>query len=251
MRQIERTVLPPRLQTFLQRRQERIDAEITSGTADVDRSWRSARQTVSIRGPSNSVLHALRQMSGRRERCMYCLDSHGCDIEHFRPKARYPRRMFDWSNLLLCCTECGRYKGDRFPLTQADEPLLIDPTTEDPWRYLDFDPDTGCLIPRIDPVSMREIDKGAQTVAIFRLDQREGLSEACLITFRRLSKLVQQALDAEVTPQVDDLVTALRDVDDHGLLPWCFGPSGRTVEPFRSLHLRYSDVWSGCAEQLL
>jgi hypothetical protein len=63
-------------------------------------------------------------------------------MEHFRPKSRYSDQMFRWPNLLLCRTECERLKGDRFPL-QHGSPLLVDPTQEDPWQHIDFDPGTG------------------------------------------------------------------------------------------------------------
>ena len=73
------------------------------------------------------VLTSLQTMMGERQRCMYCLDSHGSAIEHFRPKAAYPARMYHWPNLLLCCTECGRLKGNQFPLA-GRQALLIDPS---------------------------------------------------------------------------------------------------------------------------
>ena len=34
--------------------------------------------------------------------------------------------------------------------------------------------------------------------------------------------------------------------DDHGLLPWCFGEIGRTVEPFSDLRLQQPDTWMAC-----
>ena len=36
------------------------------------------------------------------------------------------------------------------------------------------------------------------------------------------------------------------DRDDHGLLPWCFGEIGRTVEPFSDLRLQQPDTWMAC-----
>ena len=121
-----------------------------------------------------SVLETLRRMTGERERWMYCLDSHGSDIEHFWPKTPYPERMFRWVNLLLCCTECGRLKGNRFPLERG-EPMLIDPTVEDPWHFLDFEPRTGLITVRFDADSGSYSRKGEVTVEMLRLDRREAL----------------------------------------------------------------------------
>ena len=82
---------------------------ITSGAGrnlEGESTWDGARRTKPL-----VTAATLKHMMGERERCMYCLDSHGTDIEHFWPKTPYPERMFFWPNLLLCCTECGRLKG--------------------------------------------------------------------------------------------------------------------------------------------
>ena len=94
----------------------------------------------------NDARH-VRDNAGLRQRCMYCLDSHGSDIEHFRPKAPYPKSMYQWTNLLLCCTHCGRLTGNQFPLAGRSA-LLVDPTKENPWDSLDFDPTTGNISAR-------------------------------------------------------------------------------------------------------
>lgn len=106
MRRIHRVPLPAGAMAYLDRRRV-----VTAGAANVEQAWKSARQTKALA----TVVHTLQSMAGARERCMYCVDSHGSDVEHFWPKAGYPQRAFEWPNLLLCCTECGRLKGDRFP----------------------------------------------------------------------------------------------------------------------------------------
>ncbi len=80
---------------------------------------------------------ALSAMASGLERCMYCEDSHGCDVEHFRPKARHPQHAFVWENLLFVCTECNRQKNDTF------DPLVIDPTKDDPLDHVVLSPTTG------------------------------------------------------------------------------------------------------------
>lgn len=249
MRRIERLTLPAAAQRYLDGRQSRLDNEVALAQADVEQAWKSARKTKAVGGDERSVLSTLRQMSGARQRCMYCLDSHGCDIEHFHPKADYPGNAFRWSNLLLCCTECGRFKGDRFPL-QGVDPLLIDPSAEDPWTHLDFDPDTGNIGPRFDLGSGDWSVKGRCTVDTLHLDRREALAQGHLVTFRRLTSVVERELAREPTPLLESLLGDLRTSDDHGLLPWCFGPAGRVVAPFQSLHDRYPDVWAQCVARL-
>jgi len=74
----------------------------------------------------------LREMAGGRNRCMYCEDNEGTDIEHFWPKSEYPNRAFSWSNYLLACAYCNsNFKRTKFPTTNG-QPDLLDPTAEDP-----------------------------------------------------------------------------------------------------------------------
>jgi uncharacterized protein (TIGR02646 family) len=244
MRRVARPALPKSARTYLNKRQSSANRDLGRGTLNIEREWKAARQTKAL----GSVLQVLRQMMGPRERCMYCLDSHGCDIEHFRPKSSFPVHAFRWPNLLLCCTECGRFKGAQFP-TEHGRPLLIDPTAEDPWRFLDFDPDTGTLTPRFDVEANDWSPKGAKTVEVLQLDRREALGNVYLATYRRLCRVVQRWLAADAI-NAPALLTELRAMDDHGLLPWCFGPSGQMVAPFATLHQRHQAVWAACLRRL-
>src|SRR5512139_828552 len=118
MRQLHRPVLPPRVAAYLARKQGQVNAN-----GNVDAVWREARRTKSLK----TVDLTLRRMTGQRERCMYCWDSHGVDIEHYWPKTPYPDRAFIWTNLLSVCTGCNRYKSKTFPLDPAGAPLILNP----------------------------------------------------------------------------------------------------------------------------
>ncbi len=179
---------------------------------------------------------------------MYCCDSHGTDIEHFWPKAAHPDRMFRWQNLLLCCTECGRFKGNRFPL-QNGAPMLVDPSAEDPWQFLDFDPMTGVIVARYDLAAGAESEKGAETVKLLQLDRREALSDGYLKTWRRLKATLETAL-GQMAPDTKALIESLRQADDHGLLGWCFAGTGQGLAPFSTLRTRHPDAWAACANTL-
>lgn len=240
MRQVTRPTLPKAAQAYLNKRQTRADLDLAAGILNVERAWKAARQTKAM----GTVLGVLRQMTGPRERCMHCVDSHGCDLEHFRPKAAYPNKAFQWPNLLLCCTECGRFKGSQFPKVRQ-RALLINPTTEDPWQHLDFDPTTGNITARFDLQTNDWSVKGTRTVEVLQFDRREALSSVYMTTFRRLSRIVQASLATAVI-DVRALKVDLRDADDHGLLPWCFGPTGITTAPFSTLRHQHPAAWTDC-----
>ncbi|WUQ88724.1 HNH endonuclease [Kitasatospora purpeofusca] len=68
---------------------------------------------------------------------MYCGDNQGTDVDHFDPIDRHPMRAFDWTNHVLACSLCNSHlKKAVFPLDLDGNPLLIDPTAEDPTPHL-------------------------------------------------------------------------------------------------------------------
>ena len=245
MKRFRRPPLPSRTAKDLARNQRKTDTERMAGTLDVAKTWKSARRTKTLA----RVLAVLHRMAGARQRCMYCGDSHGTDIDHFWPKRRYPERMFSWPNHLLSCTECGRHKGDRFPVSEG-APLLVDPTAEDPWRFLDFDPKTGNVTARFDPTRDVWFPKGQATVDLLRLDRREALSAGRLKSYRRLVSWVSDAIASGASQDRPDPSTSLLSDDDHGLLGWCFLGLGREVEPFATLRIRHPDIWHRCLDAI-
>lgn len=239
MRLVQRVVLDARAVAYLRKRQKQANAKEVAGNLNTDGEWKSARQTKTM----GSVLASLQSMMGRRQRCMYCLDSHGCDIEHFYPKSNYAKRMFRWNNLLLCCTECGRIKGSKFPMA-GNRRLLIDPCKEEPWQYLDFDPTTGNMTARFDLQANAFTPKGLATVATLQLDQREALAAGYQQTYQRLRDVIGQFLQQPSTAA--DLITSLIAADDHGLLGWFFKGNGQTEQLANQLRAQHLAVWNDC-----
>jgi 5-methylcytosine-specific restriction endonuclease McrA len=228
VRCIVRKDLPPATKKALDSRQSKANEKRAACTLDIQQEWKSARQTKPIR----KVLTILKSMAGERQRCMYCGDSHGTDIEHFWPKTPYPERMFHWPNLLLCCTECGRYKGDRFPVDNGAAVLL------------------GNIAARFDIQTNDWSQRGMKTVEILQLDRREALNASYLKTWRRLRIRLEAAIH-ETAPDKVSLVNALRDADDHGLLGWCVTGTGRNVAPIDAFRSKHPDVWNACEQALI
>ena len=240
MRRVQRVAVDSAAKTYLDRQQTIANEQLRAGNLDVNSKWKSARRTSTM----GKVFATLQSMMGKRQRCMYCLDSHGCDIEHFRPKSSYPKWMFKWNNLLLCCTECGRFKGNHFPL-DGRRPMLIDPTREEHWDYLDFDPITGNMTAKFDLLANDFSPKGQYTVSTLQLDRREALAAGYVQTHRKLCIVINGFLHT-AGQTVDDLITTLLQEDEHGLLGWCFKGAGQNEEPFSKLKRQHSAVWQCC-----
>ena len=241
MRRVTRPMLPKQAQTYLDKKHQLVTQRSKAGTLDVDALWKQARATKTI----GTACTLLQGAMGPRERCMYCLDSHGTDIEHYRPKARYPLQTFKWNNWLICCTECGRLKGSKFPVAEG-KPLLINPANENPWTFLEFDSDTGNLTARFDTAYNTWSPKGAETVSVLHLDCREALAAGYRKTFLRLDALVSAAIEASATPDAADLANRLQEQDDHGLLEWCFCFAGQHEGAFAQLKKKNGLLWAEC-----
>ena len=240
MRRVPRQDLPAVVVRYLDGRQQRANADQAAGTLNIEKSWKSARQTKKL----SIVKQQLQQMAGGRERCMYCSDSAGTDIEHFWPKSRYPDRMFSWLNMLLCCTGCGRdCKGSQFPLVNG-LPVLLDPTVDDPWEFLDFSPATGILFPLMDR-NGRTTVKGTETARIFQFAKRDAVTLGYQRSYRRIRKVIQNSL-AEAAADADALIADLRDADEHGILGWCFRGAGINELPMSNLRQAHPDIWAAC-----
>ena len=76
-------------------------------------------------------------ISANHGKCMYCESKfthvdYG-DVEHYRPKAKYPNLEFEWENLGIACIACNReYKKDKFDETTP----FINPYAENPENYI-------------------------------------------------------------------------------------------------------------------
>ena len=145
----------------------------------------------------NVVRRTLEGMCFGVQRCGYCEDSVGDEIEHIRPKNLYPERTFVWENYLLACGGCNRAKGDNFSVLDGGgdlvnvarrrgtpirrpapgTPALIDPRREDPLAFLALEiEDTFLFLPRDD---LRGADerRAEYTIGLLKLN-RDVLSRA-------------------------------------------------------------------------
>lgn len=69
-------------------------------------------------------------------KCIYCESrvvhiSFG-DVEHIKPKSKYPALKFVWTNLGYVCTKCNNAKKDKYD----DSTPYINPYDEDPKEHL-------------------------------------------------------------------------------------------------------------------
>lgn len=189
MIRITRIDLDPDLDGNLKKRTARLLAD-GANDAVARRRWRRA-STERAR-----LRDALCRMCATIERCMYCGDNRGTDIDHFEPISRAPARTFDWSNHLLACSSCNsNAKRDQFPCDDKGECLLVNPTTDDPYDHLRLKLSTGTYHP-LTP-------KGEATIRVFQLN-RPDLCRGREIAFPRSQAMLR------------DYLRMKKDGDEHG-----------------------------------
>ncbi|GLZ43140.1 HNH endonuclease [Actinokineospora sp. NBRC 105648] len=143
MIRLTRPPLPGELADNLQR--------ATDGLKSLSRKEQGARARTLWRSRSTlrqAVGARLREFAPGRERCMYCGDNQGTDIDHFSPVALTPLLTFAWENHLLACSVCNsHHKRDQFPRDDRGRPLLLDPTRDDPFEHLALSLTLGRYLP--------------------------------------------------------------------------------------------------------
>lgn len=165
--------------------------------------WRRTSTRADVIPPLRAVL---REMAPGNERCMYCGDSFGTDVDHHEPLSRNPLRAFDWLNHLLSCSHCNSHqKRDRFPVDRHGEPLLIDPTAEDPFDHLVLALSAGEYAPLT--------EKGRQTIAVCGLN-RFSLARARQQAYRVVVLCLREwrrATDGQSSHRPADLLHTIRE----------------------------------------
>jgi uncharacterized protein (TIGR02646 family) len=153
--------------------------------AEAARLWRARSSGAKRKKAFVEVRSLLKEMSSGRQRCMYCEDSEGTDIDHFCPKSRYPDVAFVWANYFHACSHCNsNEKRSDFPLDPAGKALLLDPSVDDPYDHIAFVPQTGQF--------QGVTERGETTVEVFGLQRRETLQHGRQDAWRQMSALVRE-----------------------------------------------------------
>lgn len=78
--------------------------------------------------------------------CGYCEEISRGEIDHFRPKSRFPELVYEWSNWVFACHDCNSFKGEKWPSDGFVDPCARSRIAR-PEIYFSFDTLTGEVIP--------------------------------------------------------------------------------------------------------
>lgn len=202
--------------------------ERDSLVAQFDQGIRSFEFKREIYGLAKEAL-----LQDQHRKCAYCesrmLHVTDGDVEHFRSKSGYQQKKgakikrpgyywlaYEWSNLLIACDKCNRkHKKSLFPLVDEsrrakshldgidhEEPVLIDPTNEDPEDMISFRYDV--------PYPVNGNFRGDTTITIVGLD-REDLNE---MRREHLDKVRYLQIIAEADPPLPETGMAASELNN-------------------------------------
>ena len=235
MRKLRRLALDPRHASYLTKKQREVD-----GGADIQKTWAYARKTKTMQG----VAATLGAMTGSRARCFFCGDSLGGELEHYRPKAKFARYVFLWTNLLLACGSCNRKKLDSFAFFKR-RPLLVDPARDDPWDDFFFEEKTGQIFPRYIGDPPQPSSRGKYTLEVIGTLRFEAVMEGRRRSYRNLRLVINSYLQSSRGVLERNLLKeGIQDNDGYGLLEWFFLREGSKLPPFSTLQAKDPVVWT-------
>lgn len=229
-----RSSLPSDISRKLQSKTESIQR-----IPEAERKTKAARLYKSVRKADwfIPVIEALRVLSGKTERCMYCSGSESSNLEHFKPKAVFPELALTWENFLWICWLCNHNKDADFPLAADDK--LINPLEEKVWNFFRID-EKGNLAPRRVMRLNGYHPRALSTMKIIKLD-RQALQESRQRHLIRLKKHVSHVirlyeLGDLSKKELEDCVADWRDdAGQPDVADYFLNGPGRRKEPFAAL----------------
>ena len=128
--------------------------------------------------PTDFLWSLFRPALSRRSNdiCWYC--ERRCEaqgnlaptVDHFRPLKLFPQLAYAWTNWVFSCYRCNSdNKGDQWPESGYVDPCATD-VAERPETYLDYDADTGEIIPR-DGLSRIALRRARHTIGDLGLNK--------------------------------------------------------------------------------
>ena len=163
------------------------------GDPPTDRHWRRYRELLRTR------FHGI---------CGYCEEFDRGTTDHFRPKSKFPDRVYEWSNWVFACHSCNSMKSDKWPKFGYVDPCAISRQAR-PETFFVFDLRTGeiCAHPGL---SIRRKRKATQTIRDINLNESAHLKKRLfrakmieLIVARMPDPVLETAIDRLMSPETE------------------------------------------------
>ena len=144
--------------------------------------------------------------------CGYCEEICKGEVDHLRPKTRFPQLVYEWSNWILACHDCNHAKGNKWPEGGYVDPCAVSESCR-PETYFTFDTKTGEIIP-LGNLEPKRFERAATMIDDLNLNSEHHLKNR-LNWLRAVTRAILDDPDQE-TP---DSEMARRYLESHST-PW-------------------------------
>ena len=163
------------------------------GARPTDARWREFRDELSSR------FHGA---------CGYCEEAGRGEVDHFRPKSKYPELVYEWSNWVFACHTCNAiYKKDKWPAGGYVDPCARSRRAR-PEKFFDFTLRTAEIVTK-SGLSQGRLRKARKTIHDIELKDRSHI-EKRLARVELVRKLLS-FLAATPIPSVEQCMRQLAD----------------------------------------
>jgi uncharacterized protein (TIGR02646 family) len=80
--------------------------------------------------------------------CGYCERASPGEVDHFRPKSKFPELVYEWSNWVFACHTCNSAKREKWPSGGYVDPCARSRSAR-PDNFFVFDTGTGAIKPKV------------------------------------------------------------------------------------------------------
>ena len=130
------------------------------GDRPPDHAWQSFRDDL------KPAFHGL---------CAYCEQIDPGEVDHFRPKSRFPDEVYVWGNWLFSCYPCNQAKLDKWPAEGYVDPCATT-NSDRPEHYFGFCILRGTIIARLG-LSCPETGKARRMIKDLKLNEWYQIKE--------------------------------------------------------------------------
>ena len=169
------------------------------------------------------VRESLTRMCSGAQRCVYCEDSVGDEVEHIEPKDLYPCLVFVWTNYVYACGRCNGGKSNKFAVVSGDRlvdvtrprggpvvppepgaPAFLNPRVEDPLGFLDLDLEDTFMVLARDELLDIDRERTEFTIETLKLN-RDVLLQARRTAFGSYRARLHEYLDMREIATAEEL----------------------------------------------
>lgn len=108
--------------------------------------------------------------------CGYCEEIDRGEVDHFRPKSKFPKLVYAWSNWIFACHSCNAiHKKEKWPPGGYVDPCARSKQSR-PEQFFDFNLITAEIITK-DNLAERRLKKACQTIRDLKLNDPHHLKK--------------------------------------------------------------------------